>query len=95
MYRQRLRAFIILCLLLVAACVLRLAHLQSAGHTDILREIENLRKRPPRLLPTVRGELLARLGRTSEAREEWELAVRLCGNDRERAVLHRKLDDLG
>ncbi|PPJ13864.1 RNA polymerase subunit sigma-24 [Nocardia nova] len=47
------------------------------------------------LLPTVRGELLARLGRTSEAREEWELAVRLCGNDRERAVLHRKLDDLG
>ncbi|MDN2499287.1 RNA polymerase subunit sigma-24, partial [Nocardia nova] len=47
------------------------------------------------LLPTVRGELLARLGRTGEAREEWELAVRLCGNDRERAVLHRKLDDLG
>ena len=46
------------------------------------------------LLPTVRGELLARLGRTGEAREEWELAVRLCGNDRERAVLHRKLDDL-
>lgn len=47
------------------------------------------------LLPTVRGELLARLGRTSEAREEWELAARLCGNDRERAVLHRKLADLG
>ncbi|MFF0456827.1 RNA polymerase sigma factor [Nocardia africana] len=47
------------------------------------------------LLPTVRGELLARLGRTSEAREEWELAARLCGNDRERAVLHRKLDHLG
>ncbi|MCC3315383.1 RNA polymerase sigma factor [Nocardia africana] len=47
------------------------------------------------LLPTVRGELLARLGRTGEAREEWELAVRLCGNDRERAVLHRKLGDLG
>ncbi|WP_063001435.1 RNA polymerase sigma factor [Nocardia mikamii] len=47
------------------------------------------------LLPTVRGELLARLGRTGEAREEWEIAVRLCGNDRERAVLHSKLADLG
>ncbi|TVT55726.1 RNA polymerase subunit sigma-24 [Amycolatopsis rhizosphaerae] len=46
------------------------------------------------LLPTVRGELLTRLGRTDEARAELELAVRLCGNDRERAVLERKLADL-
>jgi RNA polymerase sigma factor (sigma-70 family) len=43
------------------------------------------------LLPSVRGELLTRLGRTKEARTELELAVRLCGNDRERAVLARKL----
>ena len=43
------------------------------------------------LLPTVRGELLAQLGRTAEARAEWELAARLCGNARERAVLERKL----
>ncbi|WP_327287320.1 RNA polymerase sigma factor [Streptomyces sp. NBC_01198] len=42
------------------------------------------------LLPTVRGELLRRLGRTAEARAELELAARLCGNDRERAVLLRK-----
>ncbi|MBY8882878.1 RNA polymerase sigma factor [Actinacidiphila acidipaludis] len=42
------------------------------------------------LLPTVRGELLARLGRTAEARAELELAARLCGNTRERAVLLRK-----
>lgn len=47
------------------------------------------------LLPSVRGELLTRLGRTDEARTELELAVRLCGNDRERAVLERKLADLG
>ncbi|MFG1782430.1 RNA polymerase sigma factor [Rhodococcus oryzae] len=46
------------------------------------------------LLPTVRGELLTRLGRTEEARTELELAVRLCGNARERAVLERKLADL-
>ncbi|WP_418278072.1 RNA polymerase sigma factor [Isoptericola jiangsuensis] len=42
------------------------------------------------LLPSVRGELLARLGRDAEARAELELAARLCGNDRERGVLERK-----
>lgn len=46
------------------------------------------------LLPTVRGELLTRLGRTAEARTELEHAATLCGNDRERAVLQRKLADL-
>ncbi len=43
------------------------------------------------LLPSVRGELLTRLGRTDEARRELELAVRLCGNARERGVLEGKL----
>ncbi len=47
------------------------------------------------LLPSVRGELLVRLGRTGEARTELELAVRRCGNEREREVLERKLADLG
>ena len=47
------------------------------------------------LLPSVRGELLARLGRVEEARRELELAHRLCANDREREVLGRKLADLG
>ncbi|ROS43207.1 RNA polymerase sigma factor [Amycolatopsis thermoflava] len=47
------------------------------------------------LLPTVRGELLVRLGRTEEARTELRRAVELCGNERERAVLERKLDVLG
>jgi predicted RNA polymerase sigma factor len=42
------------------------------------------------LLPSVRGELLTRLGRTTEARAELELAARLCGNARERSVLLRK-----
>ncbi len=44
------------------------------------------------LLPSVRGELLARLGRQAEARAEFLAAVRLAGNDRERAVLQRKAD---
>lgn len=42
------------------------------------------------LLPSVRGELLSRLGRTQEARTELELAASLCGNVRERGVLQRK-----
>ncbi|MCE7004913.1 RNA polymerase sigma factor [Kibdelosporangium philippinense] len=46
------------------------------------------------LLPSVRGELLIRLGRTDEARTELEHAIKLCGNERERAVLQRKLADL-
>ncbi len=47
------------------------------------------------LLPSVRGELLRRLGRTEEAREELARAVHLCGNEREREVLRRKLADPG
>ncbi len=46
------------------------------------------------LLPSVRGELLTRLGRTEEARSELARAARLCGNARERAVLERKLREI-
>ena len=46
------------------------------------------------LLPSVRGELLTRLGRTDEARAELERAVALCGNERERTVLRRKIADI-
>ncbi|HEX8343611.1 MAG TPA: sigma-70 family RNA polymerase sigma factor [Actinoplanes sp.] len=47
------------------------------------------------LVPTVRGELLTRLGRRPEARAELELAARLCANQRERSVLLRKAAALG
>ncbi|MFD6155873.1 RNA polymerase sigma factor [Nocardia sp. NPDC060256] len=46
------------------------------------------------LLPSVRGELLVRLGRNSEARAELTRAITLCANDRERAVLSDKLAGL-
>jgi RNA polymerase sigma factor (sigma-70 family) len=46
------------------------------------------------LLPSVRSELLTRLGRIEEARAELALAVRLCGNARERDLLERKRDAL-
>ncbi|MEU0569576.1 RNA polymerase sigma factor [Nonomuraea sp. NPDC005983] len=39
------------------------------------------------LLPSVRGDLLAKLGRTAEAREEFERAAALTRNERERALL--------
>jgi len=39
------------------------------------------------LLPAVRGELLARLGRSEEAREEFERAASLAANARVRALL--------
>jgi len=39
------------------------------------------------LLPSVRGDVLARLGRIDEAREEFTRAAGLCENERERALL--------
>ena len=42
------------------------------------------------LLPSVRGELLARLGRTQEARSEFATAASLTANSREREVLLAK-----
>jgi len=42
------------------------------------------------LLPAVRGDLLARLGRSGEARDEFERAASLTRNAREREVLRRR-----
>ena len=39
------------------------------------------------ILPTVRGDLLEKLGRKDEARAEFERAASLTKNERERAVL--------
>jgi predicted RNA polymerase sigma factor len=39
------------------------------------------------LLPSVRGDLLRKLGRNAEAREEFERAASLTRNGRERALL--------
>jgi RNA polymerase sigma factor (sigma-70 family) len=42
------------------------------------------------LLPSVRGDLLARLGRHDEAREEFQRAASLTRNERERALLMKR-----
>ncbi|MDP9934032.1 RNA polymerase sigma factor (sigma-70 family) [Paenarthrobacter nicotinovorans] len=47
------------------------------------------------LLPTVRGELLARLGRRAEAVEALKAAFDLCSNTAERTALERKIALLG
>lgn len=50
------------------------------------------------LLPSVRGDLLARLGRTAQARAEFERAIALTRNEQERELLRARvseLDDLG
>jgi predicted RNA polymerase sigma factor len=66
----------------------------STGPASALRIVDEL-ERAGRLkgypaLPAVRGELLARLGRTQEARGELETAARLTGNEQERAALLAK-----
>jgi predicted RNA polymerase sigma factor len=42
------------------------------------------------LLPSVRGELLARLGRDAEAADEFDRAASMTDNEREREVLANK-----
>jgi predicted RNA polymerase sigma factor len=47
------------------------------------------------LLPSVRGDLLSRLGRYEEARTEFARAAKLAGNERERTLLTKRARDLG
>ncbi|MEV0170717.1 sigma-70 family RNA polymerase sigma factor [Streptomyces sp. NPDC050803] len=47
------------------------------------------------LLPSVRGDLLARLGRPAEAAAEFERAAALTRNERERELLRAKIRSLG
>jgi RNA polymerase sigma factor (sigma-70 family) len=69
------------------AVALAMAFGPAAG----LELIEELAAEPSlkgyHLLPSVRGDLLAKLGRTDEARAEFERAAELTRNERERALL--------
>ena len=47
------------------------------------------------LLPATRADLLARLGRTDEARAAYAAAITLAGNDTERAFLENRRAGLG
>jgi RNA polymerase sigma factor (sigma-70 family) len=62
-----------------------------AAALDIVDSIEGLKD--SYLWPSVRGELLRRLGRDGEAANEFEAAAVLAGNERERDVLLAKAAD--
>lgn len=66
----------------------------ATGPANALRIADELAERgvlrDSHLLPSVRGELLAQLGRTQEAVSDLTTAARLAGNDRERDVLLAK-----
>jgi RNA polymerase sigma factor (sigma-70 family) len=68
----------------------------ATGPASALPIVDELRRagalEGSHLLPSVRGELLSRLGRTREAREQFEAAAALARNDRERAVLLAKAE---
>jgi RNA polymerase sigma factor (sigma-70 family) len=55
---------------------------------DELRDLPALRGY--HLLPSVRGDLLVRLGRLDEARAEFEVAAELASNEREQELLHAR-----
>lgn len=46
-------------------------------------------------LPAARADVLCRLGRTAEATEQYRAALALTANERERAFLRRRLDEIG
>jgi RNA polymerase sigma factor (sigma-70 family) len=58
---------------------------EGLGIVDDLRDDPALQKY--HLLPSVRGDLLVKLGRTGEARVEFEAAAELTANEQERALL--------
>ncbi|NQX17954.1 RNA polymerase sigma factor [Rathayibacter sp. VKM Ac-2857] len=67
----------------------------STGPQDALALVDDLEAggglAGSHLLPAVRGELLARLGRAADARAEWTRALSLCTNAAECAVLEEKI----
>ncbi|POX55459.1 RNA polymerase subunit sigma-24 [Streptomyces sp. Ru71] len=67
------------------------------GPGPALEIVDALADRLPgyHLLPSVRGDLLERLGRTAEARAEFERAASLTGNQRERELLRRRAAECG
>ncbi|MGW7646714.1 RNA polymerase sigma factor [Streptomyces bobili] len=69
------------------------------GPEPALRIVDTLAAEPAlrdyHLLPGVRGDLLQRLGRTAEARAEFERAASLTGNERERELMLRRAAQAG
>ncbi|MET7731068.1 sigma-70 family RNA polymerase sigma factor [Streptomyces sp. NPDC005402] len=71
----------------------------AEGPAPALEIVDTLTDEPAlldyHLLPSVRGDLLARLGRTTEARAEFERAAALTRNERERELLLARARECG
>jgi RNA polymerase sigma factor (sigma-70 family) len=65
---------------------------QGLAIADALRDEPRLKE--SHLLPTVRGDLLEKLGRPAEARAEFRRAAQLTNNDREQALLLARANSL-
>ena len=64
------------------------------GPAMALATLEDVELPGYHLLPATRADLLSRLGRTAEARAEYDAAIALAGNDTERAFLLGRRDRL-
>ena len=75
------------------------AHAQAFGPAAGLEILDAVRRHPAlasyHLLHAVRGDLLARLGRTDQARRELARAAKLTRNERERALLLARVERIG
>ncbi|SDF83715.1 RNA polymerase, sigma subunit, ECF family [Blastococcus aurantiacus] len=67
---------------------------EVAGPAAGLEFVERLDLPRHHLLPAVRADLLRRLGRREEAVDAYDAALALTGNERERAFLRRRRDEL-
>jgi predicted RNA polymerase sigma factor len=77
------------------AVAVSMAEGPAAGLAIIDRIAEDKQLRNYQWLPSVRGDLLAKLGRNDEAKEEFERAAMLAGNARERGLLLERAAALG
>ncbi len=74
------------------AVALSMAFGPAAGLEIVDRLLAEPQLREYHLLPSVRGDLLQRLGRLDEARAQFERAAELTRNDRERALLRARAE---
>ncbi len=77
------------------AVALSMAYGPAAGLALVEQIVDDPALKGYHLLPSVRGDLLVKLGRRAEARDEFERAAGLTRNERERELLRERAADCG
>jgi RNA polymerase sigma factor (sigma-70 family) len=77
------------------AVALSMAYGPAAGLALVEQIVDDPALKGYHLLPSVRGDLLVKLGRRAEARAEFERAAGLTRNERERDLLRKRAADCG